>query len=250
MPINTEFYYPDPQFSGFTIASYIDEDYKNLPSHKLAQLENARDRKRALERKRELDPVYYQRKVTAETMIAAACRARRDPKLALKLAYEPEYWEKSSSYYDARECEHVENYFCKGCQRYVKPKLMHGTVCDHCDRLIPKFGTQSWDPVVLDKRLRDEHGVVIDKKRVRPKLSNEAVRLAKVDAAEVYKLKNFETAFIKNVVLKRIERELTQEQLAHLVNRPCSEINRFESGQLQFDAALKSQLIWKLNLSK
>jgi len=250
MPINTEFFYPSSEFPGYTVVSYIDDDYLNLSKSHRTKLALARDNKITLERKRELDPMYYHRKVTAETTIAAARRARRNPRVATKLSYEPEYWENSSSYYDEKSCTHIENYYCKGCMHYVKPKLMIGTVCKHCADLVPTFGSQVWDPVMIDKRLRDEHGALIEKKRVRPKFSNEAVRLAKVAAADVYQIKPFDAEFIKIAVSKRVERGLTQEQLAHLVNRPVGDIKRFEAGQMQFEAALKSQLMWKLELSK
>ena len=61
-------------------------------------------------------------------------------------------------------------------------------------------------------------------------------------------LKEFGRDFIEKIKTIRTQRELTQEDLAKMVNRTKNEIRDLENGQLQFDGGLKSKLIWKLGL--
>lgn len=61
-------------------------------------------------------------------------------------------------------------------------------------------------------------------------------------------LKEFGRDFVEKIKTIRTQREITQEDLAKMVNRTKNEIRDLENGQLQFDGGLKSKLIWKLGL--
>lgn len=243
---NTRFFHADSEDPSFTVVTYRDPFTKKPTAEELLKRDAARDRKMDLERKRSSDLLYVYHKCDAEHQIGWAQRIRRDPKYAIHLAYEPQYWE--SSDYDY--VKGVDHPCCPGCNRFVRAKLMTGPVCTYCRALpIPYPQGQNWDPVIVDNRPRDEHGNVIDRRRgPLPKRSTEAVRLTKVDA-ETYVAKKFDPEFIKSVVLRRNERGLTQEQVAHMVNRHVSDIRKFEMNEMTFDAALKSQLMWKLGLA-
>lgn len=242
----TRFFHADSEDPSFTKVTYVDPHRVKPTEAELKKFTAARDRKMDTERARACDHLYVYHKCDAEHQIGWARRIRRDPKYAARLAYETPYWE-YSNYDDVRN---VENPTCPGCYRYVKAKLMTGPVCTYCRALpIPYHQGQNWDPVIVDNRPRDDHGNVIDHRRgPRPKRTAEAIHLAKVDA-ETYVAKKFDPEFIKSVVLRRNERHLTQEEVAHMVNRHASDIKRFELGEMTFDAALKSQLMWKLGLA-
>ena len=242
----TRFFHSDKEDPSFTTVTYIDPHRVVPNEHELKKLTAARDRKMDIERARACDPLYVYHKCDAEHQICWARRIRRDPKYATHLAYETPYWEPT----DYDDVKHDENPTCPGCYRYVKAKLMAGPVCTYCRALpIPYLQGQNWDPVIVDNRPRDEYGNMIDSRGgPRPKRSAEAIRLAKVEA-ETYVAKQFDPEFIKSVILRRNERYMTQEEVAHMVNRQISDIKRFELGEMTFDAALKSQLMWKLGLA-
>lgn len=59
-------------------------------------------------------------------------------------------------------------------------------------------------------------------------------------------VKEFDSEFIARVIKARNNREMTQKDLAKMVNRPESVIRDLETGKLPFDSGLKVLLMWKL----
>jgi hypothetical protein len=62
--------------------------------------------------------------------------------------------------------------------------------------------------------------------------------------------KEFTEDFISKIVKTRNLRNLSQKDLAMLVNRPERDIRDLEAGNMPFDGGLKSLLIWKLGLQQ
>ena len=96
---------------------------------------------------------------------------------------------------------------------------------------------QDWDPVVLRKKFDD-----VDKKKKISQLQPTHLRDLKADDPEVYKLKTFETDYIKQIIAKRLETTLTQKDLAKRMNVDIGTIQRFEQGKLPYDSSLKSKI--------
>lgn len=238
------FCYPCSEFPGYTYVNYTSPRRAWLTDSDRKTLADNFDDKIYQEQKRMNDPVYVHRKANAEHNIGWARRIRRDPRYLKLVSLEPHYWE---------EYPTDSSVYCQGCQHYIRRSLIRDSVCKYCMNLpIPVPEGQNWDPLILDSRPRDEHGNLIDRQHAqksgRPRMSDEAIRLSKVDSAEIYISKKFDDSFINTVVKKRLEFKLTQDELAQMVNRSVKDIRSFEKGELAFDPALKSQLVWKLEI--
>ena len=109
---------------------------------------------------------------------------------------------------------------------------------------VPYYPHQNWEPCMVDKRSnRDRYGDQVFSDR--HKIARQGVA-ASATEDDVQAPQRFEPGFIQRMVKARLSHNLTQEQLAQQVARPVNDIQRFEKGELIYDRALKSQLIWKL----
>lgn len=259
----SHFSYPDPTNPGWTVVSYINPAH-TVPSdprrkaeflEKRARFNLMRDSKMERARIRANDMHYAYVKTHMDHCRLWARRIRRDPKHALALAYEPEYFIYSPS---DDQISSLGLLWCDGCERHVYPKHMTPILCTHCmDLPIPMSSSQNWNPVIIDKRthggevLRGAYERMV-RGRSGPRTTTGPAASKIEHAAEVGALappKQFTEDFIQRVVAARLKKGLTQETLAALINRKTADITLFERADLAFDPALKSQLMWKLDLA-
>lgn len=114
-------------------------------------------------------------------------------------------------------------------------------------------------PYELDSSLshQDWTPVVFHKKRDRPTSASPTIsqlepkhkRALGEDNPETFQQKSFDTEYIRTVVQKRMEKKLTQKQLATQIAVDVSIIQRFEQGKEVYDGALKHKLNRALNIT-
>ena len=101
------------------------------------------------------------------------------------------------------------------------------------------YAHQDWSTVVLNK--------TSDKQPKAPPIQKQPKYIAQLQNDEPPKY--FDKPYIDQVVKSRIERKLTQKQLATTMNEDVNRINRFEQGKEVYDHKLKVKLNRYLNIS-
>ena len=219
--VNTKYYRPDsrPDCEGFTYVSYRNPKWETQTREDRKQRALAEKRRLWRQSERERDPMYVHRMQQREHEEFWSRRLERDPRY--------------------RDCDRVP---------------------------IPSFPHQNWEPVMVDNRKRDENGDVIGARRRRPPGANRRERQGnrsrhqktQAQQAQVerqadegsFKRRLFDRAFVERVKNARINKKMKQDDVAMLVNCTLKEIQQFEKGEMEFDAGFKSQLIWRLDMSK
>jgi len=92
---------------------------------------------------------------------------------------------------------------------------------------------QDWQQVVFKKRPPPPP---------KPNLEPKHIREAKQDCPESFQTKYFEPDFVKHVIQKRLEKKMTQKDLAVKMCVDVAVINRLEQGRELYNAVLKSKL--------
>lgn len=102
------------------------------------------------------------------------------------------------------------------------------------------YAHQDWTTVVINKST--------DKKQKAPPVQKQPKYLSQLENDEPPK--HFEKSYIDQVVKARMEKQLTQKQLASMMSEDASRINRFEQGKEVYDHQFKSKLNKCLNIAK
>lgn len=100
---------------------------------------------------------------------------------------------------------------------------------------------QDWTTVVLNKK--DPNA-----KQKTPPPQKTPKYIAQLENEEPPK--TFDKTYIDQVIKARIEKKLTQKQVAVLMNEDANRINRFEQGKEVYDHQFKAKLNKYLNISK
>lgn len=274
------FYSQDPEDSSFTLVSYKNPKMSGLSRRDIQNLKRDKSIRARREARLMRDPMYVYRKNQEEYTLFWIRRLRKDPRVANP--NEPSFCspltkdlikivtnEKGERQAVTKTIRVARN--CPGCIQNVPLQYFHrGIACQFClDLPIPVIQGQSHEPVIFDKRQRDADGnIVSTRSRITRTSGNDwrrrttnntgrhgptesqATKIERqIDEEGVFERKVFNKDFIKKVIDRRLERSLTQEAIASMINRTVGEVKKFEKGELDFDAAMKSQLIWKLELS-
>lgn len=103
------------------------------------------------------------------------------------------------------------------------------------------YAHQDWTTVVLNKTSSDKS------KTKPPPVQKQPKYIAQLENDEAPKY--FEKAYIDQVIKARIEKKMTQKQLATSLNEDVNRINRFEQGKEVYDHNFKAKLNRNLNIS-
>jgi len=126
-----------------------------------------------------------------------------------------------------------------------KDPKYYGMSQNHLRRYVASNMGNHDEPVIISKHKRERD----ESSEPRRGGGNGSRRLEQNAEDGNLSIKRFDRAFIDRIKSTRVARELSQEDLAKMINRNKNEIRDFENGTLAFDGSLKSVLIWKFGLS-
>ena len=133
--------------------------------------------------------------------------------------------------------------------QYSKNPKFYGVSQNELRRYVTAEMGNHDEPQIISKTRRDGDGNPVENKpRRRGGGTGRERRIERNAEAGNLTVKEFGKEFIDKIKTIRTARNLTQEDLAKMVNRTKNEIQALEKGELVFDGGLKSKLIWKLGL--
>lgn len=113
-------------------------------------------------------------------------------------------------------------------------------------RHVQQYSSSDRMPIVLSKTSGSGQA---ERRKAAPAGSRKFRKIEQRAEAGDYEIKKFTPKFIEAVTRARNSRNMTQAELAKLVNVTENDIARFEKGEATYSGALFSTLTWKLGLS-
>jgi len=151
--------------------------------------------------------------------------------------------------------EHEREEYVNGAIRRLSRTFEHsGKERWQLRALVPHPQYKEYAPVIITGTPVN-NGNVTPAEAVRKNVTNKKFQLSHRESSKLehrayagdYAIRKFDTGFIQFVRKARLEHDLSQEDLAHMVNVPVSQITLLEKGELMYSGVLKAALKRKLS---